>query len=90
MPARIATFTLSAIILSSPAAAAASAKVDVPIVVRTFKNRVNPVQLPDGRLMASFVRRKPEAYQFTARFSKNSGRSWTDPRDLLHLFEVAV
>ena len=90
MPARIATFALSAIILSSPTAAAASAKVNAPIVVGTFKEWVNPVQLPDGRLMASFVRKKPEAYQFAARFSEDSRRSWTDPQDLLHLFEVGV
>ena len=90
MPARIATFALSAIILSSPTAAATSAKVNAPIVVGTFKEWVNPVQLPDGRLMASFVRKKPEAYQFAARFSEDGGRSWTDPQDLLHLFEVGV
>ena len=88
MLARIAAFALSAIILSSPTAAAA--KVNAPIVVGTFKERVNPVQLPDGRLMASFVRKTPETYQFAASFSEDGGRNWTDPRYLLHLFEFGV
>ncbi len=90
MLAKIAAFALSATLLSSPTAAGASAKVNAPIVVGTFKERVNPVQLHDGRIMASFVRKTSEAYKFVASFSEDGGRSWTDPRYLLHLFEVGV
>ncbi len=87
---RIATFALGATILFSPTAIAVSARVKAPIEVGTFKERVYPLQLPDGRLMASFVRRTPEAYQFVASFSEDGGRSWAEPRYLLYLFEFGV
>ncbi len=90
MFARISAFALSATILLSSPVAAASAKVKAPVEVGTFGERIYPLQLPDGRLMASFVRKAPDAYQFVASFSEDGGRNWTDPRNLLHLFEVGI
>ena len=71
-----------------PAVCAAATPAEPPVVVTTFKERTHIALLSDGRLMASYVGKTSEAYEATVRFSSDGGRTWTDPRSLLHLHEA--
>ncbi len=64
----------------------AAPETEPPVVVTTFKE-THFALLADGRLMASCVARTSEAYEATARFSTDGGRTWAELRSFLHLYE---
>ncbi len=83
MKARMTIFLMA---FAGPIVHAAATDTEPPVVVTTFKERMHIALLSDGRLVASYVAKKSRAYEATARFSTDGGRTWTTPRSLRHLY----
>ncbi len=79
--------TILLMTFAGPIVHAATTETEPPVVVTTFKERTHTALLSDGRLVASYVAKTSEAYELTARYSTDGGRTWTAPRSILHLHE---
>ena len=84
MKVRLTLFLMTFV---GPIVHAGATETGPPVGVTTFKERTHIALLSDGRLMGSYVNRTPMAYEATARYSTDGGRTWTEPRSLLHLYE---